>query len=90
MDKRAGDGQPAYVLLNPGFIDDVRRPLLAVCDFLNAPTMVRSGLLLLDMIILLKYRVVLAALPTPRCRQTGATASNFRVLAEVSAASTYM
>jgi hypothetical protein len=28
---------------------------------------------LLDMIILLKYRVVLAALPTPRCRQTGAT-----------------
>jgi hypothetical protein len=28
---------------------------------------------LLDMIILLKYRVVLAALLTPRCRQTGAT-----------------
>jgi hypothetical protein len=25
MDKRAGDGQPAYVLLNPGFIE-VRRP----------------------------------------------------------------
>ena len=35
MDKRAGDEQPAHVLLHPDLIGEVRRPLLAVCDFLN-------------------------------------------------------